>query len=66
MLVLTRKSKERIFIKIPPSDTETLVEVQLNSISNNTDKIGIEAPAEVGILRDDAKTRKGTLWTCDK
>lgn len=46
MLILTRKSHERIFI----GDDVVLVVL---GIENNRVKLGIEAPSEVSILREE-------------
>lgn len=46
MLILTRKSNERIFI----GDDVVLVVL---GIENNRVKLGIEAPSEVAILREE-------------
>lgn len=46
MLILTRRSNERIFI----GDDVVLVVL---GIENNRVKLGIEAPAEVSILREE-------------
>jgi len=46
MLILTRRSNERIFI----GDDVVLVVL---GIENNRVKLGIEAPAEVAILREE-------------
>lgn len=46
MLILTRRSNERIFI----GDDVVLVVL---GIENNRVKLGIEAPAEISILREE-------------
>ncbi len=48
MLVLSRKTGQRITIGAD-------VEIQVMSIRGNAVRIGVSAPAEVQILRDDAK-----------
>lgn len=48
MLVLTRYPKQKIFIG--DNIVMTIVEVKGNKV-----KIGIEAPKDVNIIRDDAK-----------
>lgn len=53
-LVLKRRPGEAITLDVPGADPVTITLVQL---TNGQASIGIEAPREVSILRDDAKRR---------
>jgi carbon storage regulator len=50
MLVLTRKNNEQIIITIP---NEKEIVIRVVQISSNQVKIGIDAPKEFLILRDE-------------
>ena len=51
MLVLTRKEDEKVVITVPPSSTETKIEVCLNQLSPSRARLGFVAPKEVKVLR---------------
>jgi carbon storage regulator len=55
MLVLTRKEGQRIEIK---TEGGARIVVTLLEANHMKARIGIEAPREVAILRDDAKKRE--------
>lgn len=56
MLVLTRKPSQRIFV----GDNVTVTVVR---IDGNTVRIGIDAPPEVSILREEVGARKAAAST---
>lgn len=54
MLVLSRNSNERIYLKVPPSEMPVQVTVLVCNVSNSgTVRLGIDAPENVRIYRDD-------------
>lgn len=61
MLVLSRENREKIIVKVPPSTTETRIEVVVVRIRGTTGiptvRIGIEAPKNVNILRAEVPDR---------
>lgn len=63
MLILARKLRERIRFSLPGGDT---IWVSVESIGSNTVKIGIEAPMDVEVMREEL-TKEGRLgrerWT---
>lgn len=52
MLVLTRKKDERFSLTLPDG---TVIWVQVTRIRNRNVSIGIEAPREVKVLREEVK-----------
>lgn len=63
MLVLTRREGEWIDLTIPAGDSVRTVRIGVQQIRSKTEgfdakvSLGIEAPREIVILRDDAKKR---------
>jgi carbon storage regulator len=55
MLVLSRRKDEKIIITVPPSDKPTTVEVVLVDIRGNKSRIGINAPRQVAVNRDEVQ-----------
>jgi len=53
MLVLTRKVNEQIYLDVPPSTESIRIMIQPAAIRGDKIRIGIEAPPEVDISRDD-------------
>ena len=54
MLVLSRNTNERIYLKVPPGDNPVQVTLVVCNVSNTgTVRLGIEAPEAVRIYRDD-------------
>jgi carbon storage regulator len=53
MLVLTRIPGEKIHVIVPPSDTPTEVIVLVADIERGKARIGIEAPRNVDIMRNE-------------
>lgn len=51
MLVLTRTSGQKIFM-------DNGIEITVVSVNGNSVRIGIVAPKEINIRRDDARTNK--------
>lgn len=67
MLVLSRKTSERIFIGRPGEDT--LVTLTVIRIGPNNVRIGIDAPDELAIIREelaDAYVEVGELATAPR
>lgn len=59
MLTLGRRIDERLVLIIPPSATETIVEICLCDIrGDDAARIGVEAPREVTILRKEVLERE--------
>lgn len=54
MLVLTRKVGERIFVG-------DRIVVSVERIDSNTVRIGVDAPQDVKVLRDDVRTVAATV-----
>lgn len=54
MLILKRPVGSRTRITVPPSDTPTVIDVQIVRFDHFGIKLGFEAPRQVHILRDDA------------
>jgi carbon storage regulator len=62
MLVLTRKLDERILCRLPDG---TEIALTVCEIASNSVRIGIDAPRNIPILRDDAVKQKPKEPTCD-
>jgi len=54
MLVLTRKLGQRIIIHTDPQVSVTIVEVSRSAV-----RVGIEAPADVVVLRKEVSNKEG-------
>ncbi len=61
MLVLARRVNESIMLTVPPSDTEIQIRVTVVDRRQGKARIGIQAPPEVRIAREEAK--KGAMLT---
>ena len=59
MLVLTRECGQEIYLHIDPAQLKgpTTIVVKVASLGRSRARIGIEAPPQVVVLRDDAKRR---------
>lgn len=57
LLVLTRKSQEKIEIVVPPGDEIQVIKVVVAEIYQNRVRIGIAARSDVQIRRTDARSR---------
>lgn len=55
MLVLSRKQSERLILTVPPSDAPTVIEVLPVRIGPVSVKLGIDAPREVAIEREELR-----------
>jgi carbon storage regulator CsrA len=53
MLVLSRKKSNKTFMTVPPSDKETVITLVQVDIQGDRSKIGIDAPKEVTIMREE-------------
>jgi len=53
MLVLSRKHLEKVVIDVPPSATVTKIVVQVVDIQAGKIRLGIEAPREVPVWRQE-------------
>ena len=53
MLVLTRHPDERIVIKVPPSNVEQKIIVQLCRLETDRVRLGFDAPVDIEILREE-------------
>lgn len=58
MLILTRRVGETTFITIPPSDKETVITTTVLGVKGNQVRTGTNAPAQVGIDREEIYKRK--------
>ncbi|RDL44656.1 hypothetical protein DN730_09735 [Marinomonas piezotolerans] len=52
-LILSRTKDEGITIKVPPSDTETIVHVTTLSCTHSRARLRIAAPHNTSIIRDE-------------
>lgn len=57
MLVLGRQQGEKLILKIPPCTAPCEVEVMLVKLGPLAARIGIEAPDEIEVLRDELIAR---------
>lgn len=57
MLVVSRRVGESIIMKVPPSSTETFVKIMVVGKRLNIARIGVEAPIEVTIHREEVQRR---------
>ena len=56
MLVLTRRPNEKIFLTVPGATGETKLTIMVCSVGiNGAVRVGIDAPREVQVIRDDAR-----------
>jgi carbon storage regulator len=53
MLVLSRKHLEKVIIDVPPSKTVTKIVVQVVDIQAGKIRLGIEAPRDVPVWRQE-------------
>lgn len=58
MLVVKRKTGQRIVIKVPPSDQEQLIEVAQAGTRRQPFKIGVEAPEQIKIVRKELEEKE--------
>lgn len=58
MLILTRRVGETTFLTVPPSDKETVVQITVLGVKGNQVRTGTNAPANVGIDREEIYKRK--------
>ena len=58
MLVLSRKVDERIVITVPPSDKPTQIIITAVEFRGDKVRIGIDAPSDVLVLRDELEPRE--------
>lgn len=56
MLILARHLQQRVRLTIPPSTTETTIEVCLVNTRGDSAALGFEAPNEVAIMRTELLT----------
>lgn len=55
MLVVTRKVNEQVYLDVPPSTEPIRIMIQPADIRGDKIRLGIDAPREVQISRDDMK-----------
>lgn len=53
MLILARKSRQKITITVPPSDIPQEIEVSVVSVRGDIARLGFECAKEIRIVRDD-------------
>lgn len=53
MLVLSRKWKEKVFMVVPPSTEPVTVEITVVDIDRGKIRLGVSAPREVAIYREE-------------
>lgn len=58
MLILTRRVGETTFLTVPPSDKEQVITITVLGVKGNQVRTGTNAPANVGIDREEIYKRK--------
>ena len=58
MLVLTRKKEQSVMIKVPKTDKEVVITIDIKQVKDGKTKLGFDAPDSVRILRDDIKKER--------
>jgi carbon storage regulator CsrA len=56
MLVLSRKRDEKLTLTVPPSDQPTIIEVTVVEVQKSKVRLGMQAPKEVAIARNELST----------
>ena len=58
MLVISRKVNEVVICTIPPSTETRTLEIKIVRTTGENVRLGLEAPADIGILRPNAIKRE--------
>ena len=58
MLILARRVSERLILNIPPSDKPQTVTIMPTEIRGDAVRLGIQAPREIEIVREEISGRK--------
>lgn len=57
MLVISRAREERFVIKVPPSDREQVIVVQVCDVRGDKVRLGIAADRSIKVLREELRDR---------